>query len=75
MTETEAKKKNILIVFDFDWSFINENTDTYVIEQLAPQLLDKFNLKRKEMPWTSLMNYMVQKMMAEHNVTKLQLET
>ena len=30
-----------LVVWDFDWSMINENTDTYIFEQLAPALADQ----------------------------------
>ena len=30
-----------LIIWDFDWSLINENSDTYIFEELAPDLLDE----------------------------------
>ncbi|KAJ1420701.1 putative pyridoxal phosphate phosphatase PHOSPHO2 [Ochromonadaceae sp. CCMP2298] len=49
-----------LVVFDFDWSLINENSDTYVIEQLGGKFL--YNelklLQRGEYSerWTELMD-------------------
>ena len=67
--------KQILIVFDFDWSFVNENTDTYIIEQLTPKLVPLVRKLRKEgCQWTRLMHDTVQKMMLEENVTRLQIE-
>eukprot|EP00968_Pinguiococcus_pyrenoidosus_P020838 scaffold2577_cov254-Pinguiococcus_pyrenoidosus.AAC.3 len=33
-----ASEAQILIVFDYDWSLVNENSDTYVVAQLAPEL-------------------------------------
>jgi pyridoxal phosphate phosphatase PHOSPHO2 len=49
-----------LVIFDFDWSLINENSDTWVIHQLDPsgaiwqQLLER--LKGGE-GWTQLMDW------------------
>lgn len=43
---------------DFDWSFINENSDTYVVEKLAPSLLPELRELMKttfENKWTALM--------------------
>lgn len=63
-----------LVIFDFDWSLINENSDTYVIEQLTPSLMDHLRsvYKSEEFgprQWTKLMAYMVHKMMTEYDVT------
>eukprot|EP00968_Pinguiococcus_pyrenoidosus_P021538 scaffold2809_cov184-Pinguiococcus_pyrenoidosus.AAC.3 len=33
-----ASEAQILVVFDYDWSLVNENSDTYVVAQLAPEL-------------------------------------
>ena len=27
---------NVLVVWDFDWSLVNENSDTFVLRELAP---------------------------------------
>ena len=43
---------------DFDWSFINENSDTYVVERLAPCLVPEMReLLKTEYKnnWTALM--------------------
>ena len=29
---------NVLVVWDFDWSLVNENSDTFVLRELAPAL-------------------------------------
>ena len=31
---------NVLVVWDFDWSLVNENSDTFVLRELAPALTD-----------------------------------
>ena len=28
---------NVLVVWDFDWSLVNENSDTFVLRELAPE--------------------------------------
>ena len=43
---------------DFDWSFINENSDTYVISELAPSLIPELKELMKTTfkdQWTALM--------------------
>jgi len=62
----------VLVVFDFDYSLINDNSDTYVIEQLTPHLMEVMkDLRRTTFKgqWTKLMHHMVNKMMAEEGVT------
>ena len=39
MAETGVKT---LVVWDYDWSLINCNSDTFVVEQLRPDLCPKF---------------------------------
>lgn len=48
-----------LMVFDFDWSLINENSDTWVLKELRPRLLDELRQgQRKGLGWTELMDSM-----------------
>lgn len=57
--------EDTLVVYDFDWSLINQNSDTYVVEQLAPQLVESFNARAKEEylgKWTQLMHTVMQEM-------------
>ena len=50
-----------LIVWDFDWSLVNENSDTWVIEQLDPsgRVWNEVEAKLRagEMQWTQLMDW------------------
>ena len=53
----------ILVCWDFDWTLINENSDTYVIKELAGN--DEYQhmkTKMKEMQWTKLMDYECQRL-------------
>ena len=50
-----ASERSPVIVFDWDWSAVNENTDTFVPTQLAPDLLRYISLKHSVVPWTALM--------------------
>ncbi|CAN0088563.1 unnamed protein product, partial [Hapterophycus canaliculatus] len=48
----------VLVVWDFDWSLVNENSDTWVIQQLGEELMPEFRRLRKEeqLGWTQIMN-------------------
>ena len=43
---SSSSLKPVFAVFDFDWSFINDNVDTFIFEQLIG---DKFKDVRTEM--------------------------
>lgn len=44
-----------LVIFDFDWSLVEENSDTWVIQQIgADQIYRK--LREQGLPWTQLMD-------------------
>eukprot|EP00904_Undaria_pinnatifida_P013007 jgi/Undpi1/8837/HiC_scaffold_25.g11299.m1 len=49
---------SVLVVWDFDWSLVNENSDTWVVKQLGDELMPKFRSLRKEeqLGWTQIMN-------------------
>lgn len=58
------------VIFDFDRSLVNDNSDTWIIEQLTPELVPKFREKYKEgMQWTNLMDFAMG-MMADAGVDK-----
>jgi len=49
-----------LVVWDFDWSLVNENSDTYVIERLDPSgriWADAEKKLRRGTEWTPLMDW------------------
>ncbi|KIP08402.1 hypothetical protein PHLGIDRAFT_127025 [Phlebiopsis gigantea 11061_1 CR5-6] len=43
-----------LIVFDFDWSLADQDTDRWVFEVLAPDLRRKMKTLKEEVQWTDL---------------------
>jgi pyridoxal phosphate phosphatase PHOSPHO2 len=44
-----------LVVWDFDWSLVNENSDVYIVQQLAPDLMPEFSqLKAQGLGWTQI---------------------
>lgn len=47
----------VAVVFDFDHTIIEDNSDTWVVEQMG--LSDVFNKLRRTLPWTSLMDRMM----------------
>jgi len=47
-----------LIVSDFDWSFIDEDCDTYLIEHLDSTLLPELHELKYRLQWTDLMDYL-----------------
>ncbi|CAM9123873.1 unnamed protein product [Ectocarpus sp. 6 AP-2014] len=51
-------RSGVLIVWDFDWSLVNENSDTWVIKQLGQELMPEFRRLREEenLGWTQIMN-------------------
>ncbi|KIJ49670.1 hypothetical protein M422DRAFT_28036 [Sphaerobolus stellatus SS14] len=49
---TEIKRQ--LVVFDFDWSFVDQDTDRWIFEVLAPHLRRKMKNLKDEVQWTDL---------------------
>jgi pyridoxal phosphate phosphatase PHOSPHO2 len=46
----------VLVIWDFDWNLVNENSDVYVVQQLAPDLMPQFvQLRAKGLGWTQIM--------------------
>jgi pyridoxal phosphate phosphatase PHOSPHO2 len=72
--ENDISNINTLIIFDFDWSLVNENSDTWIIESLDRTLYDEMKIIRSHPEfkgqWTKLMDLMVGKLMLERGFTK-----
>ena len=67
-----------LVVFDFDWSLINENSDTFIFEclDMSGELLREIDafMKQPGASWTTCMDIYVGKLMSgSYGVTKAQL--
>ncbi len=60
-----------LVIFDFDYSLIDENSDTFIVEKLAPALSNRFESPYQR--WTQLMQEQLSDMWAAdmHNHTIL----
>ncbi|TFK44376.1 phosphatase phospho-type [Crucibulum laeve] len=43
-----------LVVFDFDWSLVDQDTDRWIFEVLAPDLRRKMKSLKDEIQWTDL---------------------
>ena len=54
-----APAQRWLFVYDFDWSLINENSDTYVVEALGGAAArEHMRALGRDMPWTQKMDHM-----------------
>jgi len=62
-----------LIVFDFDWSLVDQDTDRYVFEVLDPVLRRKMEDLESRMQWTDVVALCLKELHAK-GFTKLQIE-
>eukprot|EP00435_Cladocopium_sp_Y103_P007505 s3721_g2.t1 len=66
----DPTKEKVLLVWDYDWSLINTNSDTFVVEMLHPELMERFD---SPMGWTQLMDQQVKELFAR-GVSRERLE-
>lgn len=55
----DANAAPVLVVFDYDWSLVNENSDTFIFKQLHPTLLENYLERYNQLQppsWTKLMD-------------------
>lgn len=64
-------------MWDFDWSLINENSDTFVLQELCPPLLKELARKQAQEPevygrgrWTALMDHLLTRLGRDHGVSR-----
>ncbi|RLN57513.1 hypothetical protein BBJ29_004074 [Phytophthora kernoviae] len=51
----------VLVIFDYDWSLINDNSDTFIFQVLYPELLVTLRERRTKQPsWTKMMDDMLE---------------
>lgn len=65
--------KKILIVFDFDWSFVDQDTDRWIFEVNAPHLRRKMENLESSTQWTDLVAMMCREAHKE-GITREQIE-
>eukprot|EP00943_MAST-04B_sp_MAST-4B-sp1_P001363 g1363.t1 len=69
------------IIFDFDWTMVNENTDTWVFQQLSPDLYNELMQMRKDdtsgnkLSWQDLMNHGLKKLASKYNCGREELKS
>lgn len=57
VVKPEMETMETLVVFDFDWSLIDCNSDTWVVEKLGA--MERMKSFRDTLPWTQLMDRMM----------------
>ncbi|CAB4384357.1 unnamed protein product [Rhizophagus irregularis] len=62
-----------LVVFDFDWSLIDNNSDVWIFEQLSKELAEKIVELRKKIQWTDLIHMLLDEL-HQQGVTRQQIE-
>lgn len=71
---TTTTQERLLVVWDFDWSLVNQNSDTYVIEKLDPSGEIWAEARgRKGAQWTALMDWALGELHSRRGVTPAQL--
>ncbi|KAI0733146.1 phosphatase phospho-type [Fomitopsis betulina] len=65
--------ERILIVYDFDWSMADQDSDRWIFEVLAPDLRRKMKTIKTEVQWTDLVAQSLRELHAR-GVTREQIE-
>jgi len=66
---------SLLVIFDFDHSLVDENSDTFILDKLSPKLTKELIDKYDEIGgWTEAMNYILNRLHGE-GFRKNDLET
>ncbi|CED84959.1 Predicted haloacid dehalogenase-like hydrolase [Phaffia rhodozyma] len=68
--------KSQLVVFDFDWSYVDQDTDRYVLEYHYTPLRRELETlsKTKSMQYTDAVAHTVKRLQNEQGITKAQIE-
>lgn len=67
MQASHPANPSLLVIFDFDHSLVDENSDTFILDQLSPKLRKELLDKYDEIGgWTESMNYILNKLHAEN---------
>ncbi|EMD37331.1 hypothetical protein CERSUDRAFT_50896 [Gelatoporia subvermispora B] len=60
-----AKIERQLVVFDFDWSLADQDSDRWIFEVLAPELRRKMKTLKAEVQWTDLVAQLLRELHAK----------
>eukprot|EP00928_Gymnodinium_smaydae_P085873 TRINITY_DN6957_c0_g1_i1.p3 TRINITY_DN6957_c0_g1~~TRINITY_DN6957_c0_g1_i1.p3 ORF type:complete len:214 (+),score=43.51 TRINITY_DN6957_c0_g1_i1:59-643(+) len=64
---------DVAVIFDYDWSLIGTNSDTYIFEQLRPELLELLDGICEARGWTAAMDELLGRL-AETGCSRAELE-
>jgi len=68
-----APARKNLVVFDFDWSMADQDTDRFIFEVLAPEIRREMKNSQSEMEWTDIVAMALRKAHAK-GITREQIE-
>ncbi len=69
-TSNERRKRHV--IFDFDWTMIDANTDLFIYEQLNPDLLRQITERASEIQWTELMQSSIESLLQTRRITEVE---
>ena len=69
-TTNERRKRHV--IFDFDWTMIDANTDLFIYEQLNPDLLRQITERASEIQWTELMQSSIESLLQTRRITEVE---
>ncbi|TYZ69305.1 hypothetical protein PybrP1_003933 [[Pythium] brassicae (nom. inval.)] len=53
---SDAQPPSVLVVFDYDWSLVDDDSDLFIFRQLHPELLLEIRERYLHVQWTQLMD-------------------
>lgn len=56
---------SVLVVFDYDWSLVNDDSDLFIFQQLHPELLLELRDRYLHVQWTQLMDELLLRLALE----------
>jgi len=67
----------LVVVFDFDWSLINENSDTYIFKQLAESVYEMLCESAADRPgqWTEVVDEALVRLQVDEGVDKSEIRS
>ena len=65
--------KYVRVLFDFDWTIVNENSDVFIFKKLASDIFSQLSQLREKFQWTDMMHHCVG-LLHERKVTPEQIE-
>lgn len=62
---SSTQAPSVLVVFDYDWSLVNDDSDIFVFKQLHPELLLELRDRYMHVQWTQLIDELLVRLAEE----------